>query len=62
MIAKGKDAVQPVLGHWANQANEIIADEEFRQALINSPLSTFGKDIVMMSAVTNKCIEVEDVM
>src|SRR5574344_101909 len=62
MIAKGKDAVQPVLERWANQANEIIADEEFRQALINSPLSTFGKDIVMMSAVTNKCIEVEDVM
>ena len=62
MIAKGKDAVMPVLERWANQANEIIADEEFRQALINSPLSTFGKDIAMMSAVTNKCIEIEDVM
>lgn len=60
MIEKGKDAIQPVLERWANQVNEILANEEFRKALINSPLSTFGKDVVMMSALADKCIEVED--
>ena len=59
LIEKGKDAVQPLLERWANQTNEILANEEFRQALINSPLSTFGKDVVMMNAVTNKCIRIE---
>ena len=62
MIEKGKDATQPTLERWARQANEIIADEALRQALINSPLSTMGKDLVMMSAVANKCIEIEDVV
>ena len=61
-IGKGKDATQEVLEHWANQVNEIIADEELRQALIHSPLSTFGKDLVMASILTNKCIEIEDVV
>ena len=61
-IEKGKDATQEVLEHWANQVNEIIADEELRQALIHSPLSTFGKDLVMASILTNKCIEIEDVV
>ena len=61
-IGKGKDATQEVLEHWANQVNEIIADEELRQALIHSPLSTFGKDLVMVSILTNKCIEIQDVV
>ncbi|MCQ2259391.1 MAG: redoxin family protein [Bacteroidaceae bacterium] len=61
-IEKGKDATQALLERWANQANEIIADEELRQALINSPLSTRGKDLVMISLLTNKCIEIEDVV
>lgn len=61
MIAKGKDVTQPMLERWARQVNEMIADEAFRQALINSPLSTMGKDLVMISAVANKCIEIEDV-
>ena len=61
-IEKGKDATQAVLGRWANQVNEIIADEELRQALILSPLSTFGKDLVMASILTNKCIEIENVV
>lgn len=61
-IGKGKDATQEVLEHWANQVNEIIADEEFHQALIQSPLSTFGKDLVMISILTNKCIEIQDVV
>ena len=61
-IEKGKDATQAVLGRWANQVNEIIDDEELRQALIHSPLSTFGKDLVMVSILTNKCIEIEDVV
>ena len=61
-IGKGKDATQEVLEHWANQVNEIIADEELRQTLIHSPLSTFGKDLVMASILTNKCIEIEDVV
>ena len=58
-IGKGKDATQEVLELWANQVNEIIADEELRQALIHSPLSTFGKDLVMVSILTNKCMEIE---
>jgi len=62
MEKKGKDATQPTLERWANQANEILANENFRQALINSPLSTFGKDVVMVSAVANKCVEIEDVV
>ena len=62
MIEKGKDATQSTLERWANQINDIIADEEFRQALINSPLSTAGKDLIMMSAVANKCIEIQDVV
>ena len=61
-IEKGKDATQALLERWANQTNEIIADEELRQALINSPLSTRGKDLVMISILTNKCIEIEDVV
>lgn len=61
-IGKGKDATQAVLGRWANQVNEIIADEELRQALIHSPLSTFGKDLVMVSILTNKCMEIELLM
>ena len=61
-IGKGKDATQTVLERWANQVNEIIADEELRQALIQSPISTFGKDLVMISILTNKCIEIEDVV
>lgn len=61
-IEKGKDATQALLERWANQVNEIIADEELRQALINSPLSTRGKDLVMISLLTNKCIEIEDVV
>lgn len=61
-IEKGKDATQALLERWANQANEIIADEELRQALINSPLSTRGKDLVMISLLTNKCVEIEDVV
>ena len=61
-VAEGKDATQPVLERWANQANEIIANEELRQALIHSPLSTFGKDIAMMSTVASKCIEIEDLI
>lgn len=56
------NAVQPLLERWANQTNEILAYEEFRQSLINSPLSTFGKDVVMMNAVTNKCIRIEYVV
>lgn len=59
---KGKDATQAVIERWANQANEIIADEELRQALIQSPLSTYGKDLVMVSILANKCIEIEDVV
>ena len=62
IIEKGKDATQALLERWANQTNEIIADEELRQALINSPLSTRGKDLVMISLLTNKCIEIEDVV
>lgn len=62
IIEKGKDATQALLERWVNQANEIIADEELRQALINSPLSTRGKDLVMISLLTNKCIEIEDVV
>ena len=58
-IGKGKDATQTVLERWANQVNEIIADEELRQALIQSPISTFGKDLVMVSILTNKCMEIE---
>lgn len=58
-IGKGKDATQTVLELWTNQVNEIIADEELRQALIHSPLSTFGKDLVMISILTNKCVEIE---
>lgn len=61
-IEKGKDATQAVLGRWANQVNEIIADEELRQALVKSPLSTFGKNLMMISILTNKCIEIEDVV
>lgn len=61
-IERGKDATQALLERWANQANEIIADEALRQALINSPLSTRGKDLVMISILTNKCIEIEDVV
>lgn len=61
-IEKGKDATQALLERWANQVNEIIADEALRQALINSPLSTHGKDLVMISLLTNKCIEIEDVV
>lgn len=62
LIEKGKDAVLPLLERLANQTNEILANEEFRQALINSPLSTFGKDVVMMNAVTNKCVRIEYVV
>ena len=58
-IGKGKDTTQSVLGRWANQVNEIIDDKELRQALIHSPLSTFGKDLVMVSILTNKCMEIE---
>lgn len=61
-VEKGKDATQAVIERWANQANEIIADEELRQALIQSPLSTYGKDLVMVSILANKCIEIEDVV
>lgn len=61
-IEKGKDATQALLERWANQANEIIADEALRQALINAPLSTHGKDLVMISLLTNKCIEIENVV
>ena len=61
-VEKGKDATQAVLGRWANQVNEIIDDEELRQALIQSPLSTFGKDLMMISILTNKCIEIQDVV
>lgn len=61
-IEKGKDATQALLERWANQANEIIADEALSQALINSPLSTRGKDLIMISLLTNKCIEIEDVV
>lgn len=61
-IEKGKDATQALLKRWANQVNEIIADEELRQALINTPLSTRGKDLVMISLLTNKCVEIEDVV
>lgn len=61
-IEKGKDATQAVIERWANQANEIIANEELRQALIQSPLSTYGKDLVMVSILTNKCIAIEDVV
>lgn len=62
IVEKGKDATQAILDRWANQANEIIADEKLHQALINSPLSTMGKDLVMISALANKCIEIEDVV
>lgn len=61
-IGKGKDATQTVLRCWAHQVNEIIADKELRQALIHSPLSTFGKDLVMVSILTNKCMEIELLM
>ena len=61
-VAEGKGATQSVLERWANQANEIIANEELRQALIHSSLSTFGKDIAMISTVASKCIEVEDLI
>lgn len=61
-IEKGKDATQALLERWANQVNEIIADEELRQALINSPLSTRGKDLVMISILTNKCIDIESIV
>ena len=61
-VAEGKGATQSVLERWANQANEIIANEELRQALIHSSLSTFGKDIAMMSTVASQCIEIEDLI
>lgn len=61
-VEKGKDATQAVLERWANQVNEIITDEELRQALIQSPLSTFGKNLVMISILTNKCVDIEDVV
>lgn len=61
-MEKGKEATQSLLERWANQANDIIADEELRQVLINSPLSTRGKDLVMISLLTNKCVEIENVV
>ena len=62
IVGKGKDATQAFLERWANQVDEIIADEELRQALIQSPLSTFGKDLVMISILTSMCIEIENVV
>ena len=62
IVGKGKDATQAVLERWANQVDEIIADEELRQALIQSPLSTHGKDLVMISILTSMCIEIENVV
>ena len=62
IVGKGKDATQAFLERWANQVDEIIADEELRQALIQSPLSTFGKDLVMISILTSMCIEIEKVV
>ena len=62
IVGKGKDATQAFLERWANQVDEIIADEELRQALIHSPLSTFGKDLVMISILTSMCIEIENVV
>ena len=61
-IEKGKDATQAALERWANQVDEIIANEELRQALIQSPLSTHGKDLVMISILTSMCIEIENVV
>lgn len=62
IVGKGKDATQAFLERWANQVDEIIADEELRQTLIQSPLSTFGKDLVMISILTSMCIEIENVV
>lgn len=62
VVESGKDATQALLVRLANQTNEIVASEELRQALINSPLSTYGKDLVMVSVLANKCIEIEDVI
>lgn len=60
LVKKGKDATQRTLERLAGQVNEIFGNEEFRQDLINTPLSTFGKDVVMMSVLAGKCIEIED--
>ena len=61
-IAAGKDSVMCVAEKFRNQAISLLGNETLRQELIRTPLSTFGKDVVMMSMVTRQIQHLEDVL
>ena len=61
-IAAGKDSVMCVAEKFRNQAISLFENETLRQELIRTPLSTFGKDVVMMSMVTRQIQHLEDVL
>lgn len=61
-ITAGKDSVMRVVEKFRDQAIGLLGNETLRQDLIRTPLSTFGKDVVMMSMVTRQIQYLEDVL
>lgn len=57
---EGPESVMKYITRWTGQTTDIIENEELHQTLINTPLSTFGKDMVMMNTIIKKVVEVED--
>ena len=51
-----------VVEKFRDQAIGLLGNETLRQELIRTPLSTFGKDVVMMSMVTRQIQYLEDVL
>lgn len=51
-----------VVEKFRDQAIGLLGNETLRQDLIRTPLSTFGKDVVMMSMVTRQIQYLEDVL
>lgn len=60
-VAKGRDGVTEAMIELGEKAEEIMTGEETRKMLVASPLSRFGKDITVMSAIGDLITNIEEV-
>ncbi len=61
-VEKGKESAEQLAQEWGRMLENIITGEDVRQMLINTPLSTAGKDIVMMSLIADMGSNIEDIV